>query len=38
VLATANQPEQLDPAIPRRPGRFDRVVPFQLLNVELRRE
>jgi hypothetical protein len=38
VVATANHPERLDPAILRRPGRFDRVVPFQSPNVELCRE
>ena len=29
VVATANDPSQLDPAIFNRPGRFDRVVEFQ---------
>jgi hypothetical protein len=38
VLATANHPGRLDPAILRRPGRFDRVVPFQPPTVELRGE
>jgi hypothetical protein len=38
VVATANHPERLDPAILRRPGRLDRVVPFQPPSVELRRE
>jgi hypothetical protein len=37
VGATANHPERLDPAILRRPGRFDRVVPFQPPKAELRR-
>lgn len=38
VVATANHPERLDPAILQRPGRFDRVVPFQTPTAELRRE
>jgi hypothetical protein len=38
VVATANDPEKLDSAILRRPGRFDRVVPFPLPSAELRRE
>jgi hypothetical protein len=38
VVATANDPGQLDSAILRRPGRFDRVVPFPLPTMELRRE
>ena len=38
VVATANRPEKLDPAILRRPGRFDRVVPFNPPSIELRRE
>lgn len=29
VVATANHPEQLDPAILKRPGRFDRVIEFR---------
>jgi ATPase family associated with various cellular activities (AAA) len=37
VVATANHPERLDPAILRRPGRFDRVVPFEPPTGELRR-
>jgi ATP-dependent 26S proteasome regulatory subunit len=37
VVATANKPETLDPAILRRPGRFDRVVPFKLPSLDLRR-
>jgi hypothetical protein len=38
VVATANHPERLDPAILRRPGRFDRVVPLQPPSPDLRRE
>lgn len=38
IVATANNPERLDPAILRRPGRFDRVVSFPSPSVELRRE
>jgi len=38
IVATANHPERLDPAILRRPGRFDRVVSFQTPTVALRRE
>jgi hypothetical protein len=38
VVATANHVESLDPAILRRPGRFDRVVPFNPPRSELRRE
>src|ERR1035438_3794287 len=37
VVATANQPSLLDPAILRRPGRFDRVVHFPNPACELRR-
>jgi hypothetical protein len=36
VVATANDPTALDPAILRRPGRFDRVVAFPNPNAELR--
>lgn len=36
VVATANKPAILDPAILRRPGRFDRVVGFQNPSTELR--
>ena len=36
VVATANEPTALDPAILRRPGRFDRVVLFSNPNAELR--
>jgi hypothetical protein len=36
VVATANNPAILDPAILRRPGRFDRVVGFQNPSTELR--
>jgi hypothetical protein len=36
VVATANDPATLDPAILRRPGRFDRVVHFPNPNSELR--
>ncbi len=38
VVATANHPEQLDPAILRRPGRFDRVVLCPTPKPELRSE
>ena len=38
VVATANDPTCLDPAILKRPGRFDRVVQFRNPDVELRRE
>lgn len=38
VVATANHVESLDPAILRRPGRFDRVVSFNPPDPELRRE
>ena len=38
VVATANHPKRLDPAILRRPGRFDRVVPFHLPSLPLRAE
>jgi cell division protease FtsH len=37
-VATANHPKWLDPAILRRPGRFDRVVAFQSPALPLRRE
>ena len=36
VVATANEPTALDPAILRRPGRFDRVVCFPNPNATLR--
>jgi hypothetical protein len=36
VVATANEPAILDPAILRRPGRFDRVVHFPNPSAELR--
>jgi hypothetical protein len=36
VVATANEPTALDPAILRRPGRFDRVVLFPNPTAELR--
>jgi ATP-dependent 26S proteasome regulatory subunit len=38
VVATANDPERLDPAILARPGRFDRVVDFPRPTHELRVE
>jgi hypothetical protein len=38
VVATANEPTILDPAILRRPGRFDRVVHFPNPSPELRQE
>jgi SpoVK/Ycf46/Vps4 family AAA+-type ATPase len=37
VVATANEPTALDPAILKRPGRFDRVVLFPNPKPELRR-
>lgn len=37
VIATANDPSKLDPAILSRPGRFDRVVELQRPSAELRR-
>jgi ATPase family associated with various cellular activities (AAA) len=38
VVATANEPTILDPAILRRPGRFDRVVSFPNPTRDLRQE
>src|ERR1700736_5179771 len=38
VVATANEPNCLDPAILRRPGRFDRVVGFPDPTAELRQD
>jgi cell division protease FtsH len=38
VVATANDPTALDPAILRRPGRFDRIVPFPPPSLALRQE
>ena len=38
VVATANEPTILDPAILRRPGRFDRVVCFPNPSAELRQQ
>ena len=38
VVATANDPTCLDPAILKRPGRFDRVVQFRNPDAELRRQ
>ena len=38
TVATANEPTILDPAILRRPGRFDRVVHFPNPSAALRRE
>jgi len=38
VVATANNPTCLDPAILKRPGRFDRVVQFRNPDADLRRE
>jgi hypothetical protein len=38
VAATANDPTCLDPAILKRPGRFDRVVQFRNPDSDLRRE
>jgi len=37
VVATANDPTCLDPAILKRPGRFDRVVQFRNPDAQLRR-
>jgi ATP-dependent 26S proteasome regulatory subunit len=36
TIATANSPTQLDPAILKRPGRFDRVIQFAPPDVALR--
>jgi ATPase family protein associated with various cellular activities (AAA) len=38
VTATANNPDVLDAAILRRPGRFDRVIPFRAPSHPLREE
>jgi ATPase family associated with various cellular activities (AAA) len=38
VVATANDPTCLDPAILKRPGRFDRVVQFRNPDPDLRRQ
>lgn len=38
TVATANNPLSLDPAILKRPGRFDRVVRFPNPDAALRRE
>jgi ATP-dependent 26S proteasome regulatory subunit len=38
VVATGNDPTCLDPAILKRPGRFDRVVHFRNPDAHLRRE
>jgi len=38
VVATANDPTTLDAAILKRPVRFDRLVPFPVPSMELRRE
>jgi ATP-dependent 26S proteasome regulatory subunit len=38
VVAAANDPTCLDPAILKRPGRFDRVVQLRNPGAELRRE
>ena len=38
VVATANDPTALDPAILKRPGRFDRVVGFRTPSAALRRQ
>jgi hypothetical protein len=37
VVATANEPRHLDPAILRRPGRFDRVIGCRAPSLALRR-
>lgn len=36
VVATANHPEDLDEAILKRPGRFDRVIRFALPDAAMR--
>jgi ATP-dependent 26S proteasome regulatory subunit len=36
TIATANSPTQLDPAILKRPGRFDRVIQFAAPDASLR--
>ena len=38
VVATTNHPDALDQAILRRPGRFDRVIPFRAPNEQLREQ
>jgi ATP-dependent 26S proteasome regulatory subunit len=38
VVATANDPTCLDPAILKRPGRFERVVQFRNPDSDLRRQ
>ena len=38
TIATANDPTCLDPAILKRPGRFDRVVQFRNPDADLRRQ
>lgn len=38
VIATANDPARLDPAILKRPGRFDRLVPFPCPSASQRQE
>lgn len=38
MVATANEPTILDPAILRRPGRFDRIVHFPNPSAELRQQ
>jgi ATP-dependent 26S proteasome regulatory subunit len=38
VVATANDPRTLDPAIIKRPGRFDRLAVFPVPSLELRSE
>jgi len=38
IVATANDPSTLDPAILKRPGRFDRLALFPLPSLEVRRE
>ena len=37
-MATANDPLMLDAAILKRPGRFDRVIPFRLPDRDLRED
>jgi ATP-dependent 26S proteasome regulatory subunit len=36
MAATANDPSMLDAAIPKRQGRFDRVIPFRPPDADLR--
>lgn len=38
IVATANDPSTLDPAILKRPGRFDRLAQFPMPSLEVRRD